>query len=196
MNQSILLGTDGARFVFYVPLVIKEYEGGDLDEYELRAIQGIKDGLFFGFNVGGDGRFRIKLADEELSDIEKAYATSPIKRLGINVKSGRFWGSGYTFDTDETTIEGKSFEIPNGEYDISMYEICWHFSMDEERLKADEDVPDFVILITERKSSFEISDCELKLETIYIPEIPIPELCQNPFVFESDLRNLKEEYLK
>jgi hypothetical protein len=193
MNESRVVGCDGACVCIFDPEVIKNYEGNDKDSYDYQTIEGIQSGIFSGFKLGADGGYKILISDKEISGINKVYATKNISRLGIKVTSGEFYISGGCFEADKEFLSDP-IHMENGEYDISIYQVCWHFSVDEESLKNNEDVTDFYIELKKRSEPFKLSTDDLTLDTIYIPSIPDRELCSAPFFFPNEVRDLKEDY--
>ena len=193
MNESRVIGCDGASVCIFDPEVIRDYNSKDKDNYEYPSINGIKTGLFTGFKLGSDGGYKIQVSDQDISGYNKVYATKHISRLGVKVTSGKIYINGGIFEADEEFLDDPIY-IENGEYDISVYQVCWYFSVEEKALKENEDVADFYIEIKKRSEPFKLSTDDLTLDTICIPSIPDRELCTDPFFFPNEVRNLKEDY--
>lgn len=193
MRQTKLTSADGACISVFDPVVVKNYTDEDLNQFDFKNIEGVKSGNFFNFFTMSDGGFKVEVTDEDLTDLNKTYATQQIKRVGLKVVSGKIYITGGMFEKEEKYLS-EPIELDNGEYDVTVTQVCWYFSSDEEKLKNDPSVSDFVVQIKTRTEPFILSGCELKLDTVYVPSIPMRNLCQNPFLFPDLPKNLKEDY--
>ena len=189
VDASLSIMTDCAGFWIFDPAVVAGYPGDDLDTFGFANIEGVQQGEFTGFSLGGDGVYRIRVTDGELTQDERDYAAGILRGLRVRVTSGKLCIGGYGF---QNTDEGyASFALEPGLYAIDAHEILWDVSprwRREDGPVPEDAPPDFVLLLRRQPlggEPYELPERELRLDTLYLPFID-----EEPFAFPSTTREV------
>ena len=181
LDESISFPTDCASLAIYDPDVAKSAGLNEVDswEFEYEQIQAVKDGQITLAKLGGDGYYKLRITDGELTQDERDYAAYCLEPLGLHVESGIVSVSGYWFDSD------LQLQIEPGTYWVQLYDISFWESPRwwTEELTTPDDAPaDYVAVIKKCDQQIAIPS-ELHLDSMRNWE-PGP----TKFLFESNTR--------
>jgi len=191
MNGTLHIPTDAASVWVFDPTVVESYAEGDLQQFELSRIVGVKAGLFFAFSVGSDGIYRVRITDGPLTREEQDYAVAKLS-LQAKCSSGALCIGGYGFQANAAS--GQTISLPTGSYQFDVYEILWWASplwWRENHEAPPNAPPDFVLVASRLPNATSVYELpqDLRLETLYLPGIePDPE-----FLFPSTTRRIGTE---
>lgn len=189
MDLTLTVQTDCASFAVFDPVVAASCDSDDIDQFEFEAIKAVAEGLLFAWKIGGDGVYRVRVTDGDLTAEERDYASARLPGLGLKVESGTVCISGYGFQGSDVGLS--SFRLGEGCYSIEVYEILWSVSPDWWRpdFVVPPDAPsDYVMRITTGPDStpkLPVSVEDLHLDTLYLPFQNDP-----PFLFPSTTRKV------
>jgi hypothetical protein len=122
-------------------------------------------------NLAGDGVYKVRLTDDQLTANERAYAANCI-RLGTVVTSGwlfvgpgeRLPGEGLTTAPTDPELAGWFCRVDADSYEIEAYGIEWQDCPDWYMPEDTEHAPpDVVLLLRPRRGSFIVPETELNL---------------------------------
>ena len=125
-------------------------------------------------SLGGDGVYRLRVTDGELTQAEHDYAAEVVQGLGVEVASGAlFVGPGESLSADDVTVRdsgergGILLGVPPGQYRADLYLIAWDKSpcwWTEGGQPPPPDAPaDVVMILRPRSGSFPGVDVEPRL---------------------------------
>jgi hypothetical protein len=141
---------------------------------------GVKSGLFFAFEIGGDGVYSLRWTDDDLNADEQEFACAVLPDLGLRCGSGRICASGHGFDDDEAAT--LTDDLPEGDYRVSVYEVLWRISgaWHDQDGRPRADAPASFVLQAHRcltsNEPLRASERPLRLDTVWLPGIdPEPE---------------------
>ena len=139
MEHVITFGTDTATLAAFDPARLAHRLGDNADWWcvDFSSIAEVRRGEIALVGLGGDGAFKVRVTDGELTSDERSYATDWI-RLGIVVASGLlFVGAGEKLPGEQQSPrpehpgEAEFFtRLHPGEYAAEVYGIHWTDSPD------------------------------------------------------------------
>jgi Family of unknown function (DUF6386) len=138
INETLIFSTDAATLAVFDPQLLqsKVAAAGDWWVGQFHCVPEVADGRIALFGLGGDGVYKVRVTDQELTDAETSYATAAIA-LGIQVTSGYVFvgageclpGDGVQFDSSNAA-NGTPLAMPAGEYLLTGYSIEWQAAPD------------------------------------------------------------------
>jgi hypothetical protein len=188
MEHAVTFATDTATLAAFDPAVLAHRLGDECDWWSgsFSSIEEVRRGEIALVGLGGDGVFRVRVTDGELTPDERSYATGSV-RLGVVVTSGLlFVGAGEQLPAEQQSPSPEDPEeaeffmrLSPGEYAVEVYGITWSDSPDW-FTQPDEDVPesapaDIVLRLTRRAGTFVASDTEPRLFAEMDPGWLFPE---------------------
>ena len=165
IDASITYPTDCASLLIYDIDVARAAGLTDPDSwsFEYAKIDAVKDGRVSMASLGGDGVYKVRVTDGDLTPNERDYAADCLQPLGLRVESGRVCISGYWFDEECETF----VDVPPGLYTVTLYDISfWQsprwWSPDQQQTPPDAPA-DYVAILQPRQGDLTIPD-ELQLD--------------------------------
>lgn len=189
MNAILTVMTDAASIAAFDPEVVT----ADLveeDEFDFARMQAVRQGLAVAFSVGGDGVYRVRISDGELSSDERDYASAVLDKLRLVVRSGTVVAHGYGLAGAEDVASRSP--IAAGTYDVAVYEIAWWMSptwrAEDGRISGDPPA-DYVLLLRPAVTNpYVMPHQQLRLDSFCDPVSG-----EMPFLFPSATRRAGTE---
>jgi hypothetical protein len=129
MDHTFTFSTDTATLVVGDPALIRDHARRDANWW--RHERESRHGQTAVIRLGGDGVYKIRITDQNLSFDEAAYA-SEVVTLGLEVASGELFVGPLEYLPGEVTLpEGCfTFSLPAEEYALNAYSVAWHDAPD------------------------------------------------------------------
>jgi hypothetical protein len=176
MEHVVLFGTDTATLAAFDPALLAHRLGDDCDWWceNFTALEEFQRGEIALVGLGGDGVFKVRLTDGDLTPDERSYATESL-HVGVVVTSGHlFVGAGeelpgeHLSPSPEDPREAKFFmRLAPGAYSVEVYGITWTDSPDwysPPGSPVPESAPaDVVLRLNRRESEFTAPGVEPRL---------------------------------
>lgn len=159
IDASITYPTDCALLILYDAEVARAAGLDDPDScsFEFAKLDAVRDGSVAIAALGGDGVYKARITDGDLTRDERDYAAHCLKPLGLKVTSGCICVSGYYFDVESDI----SVDVPRGSYSVALYEISYWQSprwWREDRQTPDDAPADYVAALTPHDGPLDIPD--------------------------------------
>lgn len=182
-DSSITYPTDCASLILYDVDVARAAGLTDPDSwsFEYAELEAVRDGRVAIASLGGDGVYKVRITDGDLTQDERDYAAHCLKPLGLKVESGRISISGYWFDDKSDFV----VDVPPGSYSVTLYDISYWQSprwWGEDHRTTDGAPADYVAVLTPHDGPLDIPT-ELRLDYLLEWE-PGP----TKYLFESSTR--------
>lgn len=164
IDASITYSTDCATLILYDVEIARAAGLTDPDIWmvDFAQLEAVRDGRVAIAALGGDGVYKVRITDGNLTQDERDYAVRCLKPLGLKVESGRIDVSGYSFDE---RCE-RCVDVPRGSYSVALYEISYWQSprwWREDQRTPDNAPADYVAVLTPYDGPLTIPD-ELRLD--------------------------------
>jgi hypothetical protein len=173
MEHLVLFGTDVATLAAFDPAMLAHRLGDDCDWWceNFTALEEYQRGEIALVGLGGDGIYKVRVTDGDLTADERSYATESL-HVGVVVTSGQlFVGAGeelpgeYFSPSPEDPEKAKFFmSLAPGDYSVEVYGIMWNNSPDwyaPPGSPVPESAPaDVVLRLSRRQSAFTARDVE------------------------------------
>lgn len=138
IEESLLFSTDAATLAVFDPQLLQSKVAAPSDWWvgQFHAVPEVAMGRIALFGLGGDGVYKVRVTEQELTSAEASYATAAIA-LGVEVPSGRLFvgageclpGGGGRLDSSNTG-KGAFLRVPSGRYVLTGYSIEWRDAPD------------------------------------------------------------------
>jgi hypothetical protein len=187
MEHVVTFGTDTATLAAFDPAVLAHRLGDGCDWWsgDFADLQEVRRGEIALVGVGGDGVYKVRVTDGELTPNERAYAAESL-RLGVVVTSGfLFVGAGEQLPGEQQSPRPEDPEeaeffvrLAPGEYAVEVYGIDWTGSPAwySPSGEAPESAPaDIVLRLTRRAGTFVAPSAEPRLFAERSPGWLFPE---------------------
>ena len=193
MNSLVTFFTDTATLAVFdqVRLAHRVADVCDWWTDSFLELDEVRCGAIALVSLGGDGVYRVRITDGELTTNEHDYAAEVIRSLGFEVVSNAVYigpgeclpGGGF----DAPDIDrGIMLEMKNGVYNVDAYSIQWSDSprwWNEENAIPDDAPPDVVLVVQARNHDpFRQPDSEPRFRD-----------CGDHFIFDSSSRRTGPE---
>ena len=176
INLQFNLFTDTAVIAVFDSARLGNRVDGESDWWcsDLSQIAEVRTGSIALVSLGGDGVYRVRVTDGDMTVDERDYAASAVCGLGVEVISGKLYagpaecmpggGIGFTPASEE---RGLVLECDDGAYDVELFAIHWRDS--PRWWKDDHSVPDdapvdIVATLRPRQRPFSAGSGECRLD--------------------------------
>ena len=134
MNSQFRFFTDTATLAIFDPERLKHRADAESDWWCLDFLQleEFRSGSVALVALGGDGAYRVRITDRDLTPDERDYATGAVRGLGVEAVSGKLFagpaecipGGGSVFAPTDVN-RGLLIDTENGRYDVDLFAITW-----------------------------------------------------------------------
>ncbi|OAI48404.1 hypothetical protein AYO44_07155 [Planctomycetaceae bacterium SCGC AG-212-F19] len=159
LDRRLLLGTDTACFLLFHPDDLAHRKDDPLDwfDYDFAWQKESWTGRLIGFFTGGDGGYLFRLTNQGLDKREKRYVACSWefpyrvkhKRIFLdNTNSVPSEERGRRDDPSNPRLKDQWFNLPNGDYRVTVYAIAWDQepgARERSGNEAAEKLPNYVI---------------------------------------------------
>ena len=186
--------TDTATLAIFDPERLRHRAEAESDWWctDLLQLEEFRSGSVALVGLGGDGAYRVRITDGEMTSDERDYAAGAVRSLGVEVVSGKLFlgpaecmpggGSGFTPADAE---RGLLLEAENGRYGVDLFAIEWSDSprwWRDDRSVPDDAPADIVAVLRPRLTPFAEIGAEPRLD-----------FCAEAYIFESATRRVGPE---
>jgi hypothetical protein len=131
-NEIRIVGTDSASWFLFHPddLAHRNQDPIDWCSYDFAVRKEFAAGTLVGVTTGGDGGFKVRLTDQELTEREKQYAVKS-QSFRLRIRHGRVLiDGGYILPSESSdSVEKGSADwisIPSGDYHVTVIAVAWY----------------------------------------------------------------------
>ena len=194
MDSQFDFFTDAATLAIFDPERLSYRAEAESDWWcsDFLQLEEFRSGSVALVGLGGDGAYRVRITDGELSPDERDYARDAVRGLGVEVVSGKLFlgpaecipggGCGFTPAAEE---RGLLHDTENGWYGLDLFAIDWFGSPRWWRVDQTEpdDAPaDIVAVLRPRLTPFAEIGTEPRLD-----------FGANAYIFQSPIRRVGPE---
>jgi hypothetical protein len=192
MNALINFFTDAATLAVFDPLRLNHRLDDASDWWcgHFLELDEVKSGAIALIDLGGDGVFRARITDGDLTSDERDYAAEVVRSLGlevtsnaVNVGPGECLPGGGSGSPD--VKRGNMLPMKKGVYDVDAYAIQWSDSprwWNDDGAVPDSAPADIVLTMQERRGQFSQLSVEPRFSRI-----------DDHFLFDSPTRRIGPE---
>ena len=192
MDSLVKFFTDTATLAVFDPIRLKHRVTAASDWWcdTFLELAEIRSGVIALVSLGGDGMFRARITDGDLTLDERDYAAEVVQGLGLEVISNSVYvGPGECLPGEGfgscDLKRGIMLEIKNGPYDVDAYAIEWFDSprwWNEDHAVPEHAPPDIVLVIQGRGGPFRQPNAEPRFKEL-----------SDHFLFDSPRRRIGPE---
>jgi hypothetical protein len=194
LNSQCRFFTDTGTLAIFDPARLDDRVSANSDWWcsDLLELEEIQTGSVALVSLSGDGVYRLRITNGDLTVDERDYATCLVSGLGVEVSSGELFvgpaecvpsgGSGFTATE---VSRGLLLKTENGQYDIKMFAIDWLNSprwWRDDHSISDDALVDLVAVLRPRSTPFTGVDSQPRLN-----------FSSDTYIFESTTRRVGPE---
>lgn len=153
LDTTLDLWSDGAMLCLFDPAGFEPRPATHAGRFE--DDQDLREGRYGRVLLQGDGTYRVRLTEGDLTEQERELLNDEVGPLGLVVQSGEIYVSGMDVPGEpmETYADhgaGQCVPLPPGEYDLIVHEL------DLDRAVTDSELTEYVITLRPRTEPFPI----------------------------------------